>query len=89
MQSVQTTQHNIPSPKFNKGDFVKFTKTHRETTMKNGYDASNSNFVLTSMLHIYEYPIFNHVTKTWVYCYDYGYTGTSEGSAPENILEPY
>ena len=81
---------NEPSkPKFKTGDMVKFTNEYRDKVIAQGYDAKNSNYVLTSKLHIYCEPSWNPSTKTWIYCYDYGFTGTSEGCTPETNIEPY
>ena len=90
--------YRIPRPRFCKGSIVRYNEKKKAEMRKSlsemrrglGYhEQRNLGEQPFGRLIIWCEPRFNHRGNEWVYEYEYGPWGTSEGSARESDLEAW
>jgi hypothetical protein len=92
---IMSKTYRIPKPKFHKGSIVRYNEKRKTEMRKSlaemrrglGYhEQRNIGEQPFGRLIIWCNPIFNYHSNEWVYEYEYGPWGTSEGSAKESDL---
>lgn len=92
---IMSKTYRIPKPKFRQGSIVRYTETRKAEMRKSlaemrrglGYDEyRNIGEQPFGRLIVWCSPRFDYHCNEWIYEYEYGPWGTSEGSARESDL---
>lgn len=92
---IMSKTYRIPRPKFQKGNIVKYSEKRQAelrkqlAQLRQGLDVHSYRSLGEQpfgRLIIWCAPSFNYKRNEWIYQYEYGPWGTSEGSACESDL---